>query len=174
MADGGLSVALLIGSTVASTGASLVAQKSAENAAEAQSKSQQNLLERRAENQRQALAENTKRQLENKRRQLARVRLNQAASGFNTTSGTALAVFGDIEDSLDQQIEEQTNQALDAYQMTRSQQANLAYGDQVRRQAGGINRMAIGIQGVTNFASGYQDNYDRYGSDPFGILKKTS
>ena len=166
-------VTLLVGSTILSTGASLVAQKSAQNAADAQSESQQNLLQRRAEDQKQALSENARRQLENKQRQLARLRLAQAASGFKTDTGTPLAIFGDIESTLDQGIEEQTSQALAAYQYTRSQQTNLAYGDELRRQAGRVNRMAIGVQGVTQFVGGYQDNYERYKSDPFGIFKES-
>lgn len=168
------STALLVGSTILSTGASLVAQNSAQNAADAQSENQQNLLQRRAEDQKQALSENSRRQLENQRRQLARLRLAQAASGFNTDTGTPLAIFGDIENTMDDQIEEQTNQALAAYQYTRSQQANLAYGDQLRSQAGAVNRLAIGVQGLTNFASGYEDNWDRHGSDPFGIFSNSS
>jgi hypothetical protein len=170
MADGGLS--LLIASTVASTGAGLYAQKSAENAAQAQSENTQNLLERKRENQRQALIENSERQQGNKQRYLAQVRASQAASGFNTSGGTALAIFGDIESSLDDQINEATSQALDAINTTRNQGQSLQFGDKLRAQAGGISRAAIGINAATSFGAGYGANYDRNDSDPFGFYKK--
>lgn len=163
-------VTLLIVGTLVSTTAGIHAQKSAENAANAQSKSQQNLLERRKEDQRQALVENSKRQQRNKERQLAQVRASQAASGFNTESGTSLAIFGEIETRIDENINEQTSRALDGLGQLQSQKDQLAFGDELRSQAGSTQRLAVGIQGATQFASGYTSNYDRTGSDVFGIF----
>ena len=168
MADGGASIFLIV-SALASTGASMYAQKAGEDAANAQSKSQQNLLERKQSNQRQALVENTKRLARNKERQLAMVRLSQSASGFNTNAGTPLAVFGDIESGLDDEINETTSRALDAIGTTKSQAQNLRTGDKWRAHAGGIERMAIGVEGVSNYASAYAGNYDRSGQDPWSV-----
>lgn len=161
--------ALVIG-TLVSTGAGVYAQSAAKNAADAQSESQQNLLARREENQRVALSENSKRQQANKLRQLAQLRVAQAASGFRTDSGTPLAIFGDIETRIDEQINEQTSRALDAVGTIQSQRANLAFGDQLRSDAFGTNLLATGIQGASKYGSGYGRNYDRTGSDPFSIF----
>ena len=165
-----MATAALIVGTLVSVGTGLHAQKSAENAAQAQSKSQQNLLERRKEDQRQALVENSKRQQRNKERQLAQVRASQAASGLNTQSGTSLAIFGDIESVLDENINEQTSRALDGLGQLESQRDQLAFGDELRADAGATQRLSIGIQGATQFASGYASNHDRTGSDPFNIF----
>lgn len=165
-----MATAVLIGTTLLSTGAGMYAQKSAQNAADAASENQQNLLARRAANQRQALVENTSRQQANKARQMARLRVAQAASGFVTGAGTPLAILGDMESRMDEQINETTNRALDAIGNNQNQISNLQFGDRVRTQAGGIERMAIGVQGATQFGSGYASNYDRYGSDPFSIF----
>ena len=66
-----MATAALIGSTLLSAGAGVVAQKSAQNAADAASESQQNFLDRKTEDERQALTENSKRQQRNKQRYLA-------------------------------------------------------------------------------------------------------
>lgn len=165
------SAAILGISTLVSAGAGLYSQKSAENAADAQSKSQQNLLDRRGEDQRVALTENSKRLQRNKLRQLAQVRVAQASSGFNTDGGTPLAVFGDLESQYDDQIDESTNRALDAIGNINMQRESLQFSDKLRSQAGGINRMAIGVNAATSFGAGYKDNYDRSKSDPFNIFK---
>lgn len=169
----GLPTAFLIGSTVASAGVGLVAQRQAKAAADAQSQAQQDFLTRQQENQRQTLIENTRRQQANKMRMLAQVRAQQAIQGANTTSGTPLAIFGDIENRIDEEIDEMTNQALDAIGRTRSQRQNLEFGDQVRAAADPINTMALGVRTLTNFGTGYADNYERFGSDPFGIFKRS-
>lgn len=169
MADGGASIFLAI-AAISSAGAGIYAQKSAEDAANAQSKSQQDLLERKQSNQRQALIENTKRQARNKERQMAMVRLAQSASGFKTNSGTPLAVFGDIESGLDDEINETTSRALDAIGTSKSQIQNLRTGDKWRAHAGSIQRMAIGVEAATNYASAYGDNFDRSGQDPWSVF----
>jgi hypothetical protein len=162
----------LVVSTLVSTGGALYAQKSAENAANAQSEHNQNLLKRKKETQRAALAENSTRQQANKRRYLAKIRAQQAASGFNIDSGTPLAVFGEIESRLDEDINESTSRALDAIGNTDNQMKGLQFGDEQREIAGNVNRVGIGVKSVSDFSTGYSDNYQRYGSDPFGILKK--
>jgi hypothetical protein len=168
MADGGLSIFIAL----ASTGAKLATQKSAKDAADAQSQSSQNFLERKQENERLALVENTKRQQQNKERQMAQVRASQAAGGFSQTSGTPLAVFGEIESRLDEQINEQTNRALDALSSIKSQRDNLAYADSLRDSAYSTNLLATGIAGVASYAVGYKKDYQASGDDPFGIFPK--
>jgi hypothetical protein len=157
---------------LASAGAGFSAQKQAEDAADAQSKSQQNLLERREEDQRQAMVENSKRLQGNKMRQLAQVRASQAASGFNTSSGTPLAVFGEIGTRMDDEINEQTNRALDAIGEIQNQSKNLAFNDTLRASAGGIQRMTLGVNAAASYGSTYKSDYKRSGTDPFGIFKK--
>lgn len=171
MADGGLS--LLIASTVASAGVGVASQISAKNAADAQSEANQDLLDRRQQNERQAMVENSKRQQANKNRYLAQLRAQQAANGGNTQAGTPLAVFGDIENRYDEEINEATNRALDSLGQIESQKQNLRFGDRQRSAAMPLNMAAIGIGAATKFASGYGANYDRFGkkADPFGIFK---
>lgn len=166
-----LKTALLIGSTLASAGVGVSAQLSAKNAADAQSKSQQAFLKRQADAQRAALDENSLRAQRNKARRLARLEAYQAASGFRTDAGTPLAVFGDIENQLDQDIDEMTNQALDALGRNESQRSNLAFGDKMRNRALPLSLAATGIQAASGLARGYAGNYDRYGEDPFKIFK---
>lgn len=168
MADGGASIFLIV-SALASTGAAMYAQKSAENAADAQSKADQDFLDRKRENQRQALIENSKRSQRNKERQLARVAMAQASSGFRTNSGTPLAVFGDIESRLDDEINESTSRALDAIGNTANRIKNLRFGDKLRAYTGKAERMAIGVKGATDYASAYAGNYDRSGQDPWSV-----
>ena len=166
------SAAVLIVSTLVSAGTALNAQKSAEEAANAQSQSQQNLLERRAEDQRQALVENSKRQQDNKQRRLAQLRASQAASGFDTTSGTSLAIFGDIEGRLDEDIDESISRGLDAIGTLDNQRDSLAFSDDLRADAGGAQRLGIGINAATGFVSGARSNFQRTGNgpNPFGIF----
>lgn len=149
------------------------AKKQAQAAANAQSKNQQNHLERAKENQRQALVENSKRQQQNKERQLAQIRVGQAASGFNTDGGTPLSIFGDIETRMDEQINEQMSSALDAIGNTESQIKNLQFGDKIRSAADKMDMVAFGVESAAKFGSGYTANYDRTGSDPFGVFSKS-
>tara|TARA_R110000850_G_C9996151_1_gene468198 strand:- start:31770 stop:32294 length:525 start_codon:yes stop_codon:yes gene_type:complete len=171
MADGGLS-AFMVASAVLSTGATVYSQKAAKDSADAASEHQQNVLDRRHDSQRNAMVENSKRLQARKLRSLAQLRAQQAASGFNTDSGTPLAVFGEIESRFDDEIEESTNQALDALTRTRSQQAGLAFGDSARSSAFGPQMVATGIGALANFGSAYGANYDRTKQDPFGVFKK--
>lgn len=159
-------------STIASTVAGIGSQVAASSAANAASENQQNILDRKQENQRQALIENTKRLQANKTRQLAQLRVSQAASGFREGSGTALAIFGDVESRIDEEINENTNRALDALGSIANQKKNLQFGDKVRKSAGRINVVSTLIGGATKYGQGYGANYDRTGSDPFGIYKK--
>ena len=164
-------VSLLIVSSLVSAGSGLIAQKSAENAANAQSENAAALLKRKEGNARNALVENTKRDQRNKQRQMAQIRLAQSGSGANTTTGTPLVIFGDMENAIDDQINEGTSQALDAIGSLKSQQDNLAYGDQQRKQAGKIARMGIGVNAATDFAGGLSDINQNYGTNPFGLFK---
>lgn len=165
-----LATGAFILSSVVGLGTQLYAQSASNNAAEAAAKSQANALNRQKENQRQALVENSKRQLRNKERQLAQLRASQAASGFNTDGGTPLVIFGDIESRLDEQINEGTSQALDAIGNTQNQINNVAYGESLRKQANGANTAAIFVGSAAKFASGYASNYDRTGDDPFSVF----
>lgn len=158
-------------STVVSTVAGIGAQVSAQSAADASSKNQQNILDRKEESQRQALTENTKRLQANKTRQLAQLRVSQAAGGFSENSGSSLAIFGDVESRIDEEINENTNRALDALGQINNQKANLKFGDKVRKTAGKIKMATTLINGATQFGSGYASNYDRTGKDPFNIYK---
>tara|TARA_R110000772_G_scaffold55100_5_gene125721 strand:+ start:252 stop:890 length:639 start_codon:yes stop_codon:yes gene_type:complete len=164
--------AFAIGSSIVGTGASVYSQIAAKDAADASSENQQQVLKQRQDNQRNALLENSDRLQARKMRAMAQVRASQAASGFNTGSGTSLAVFGEIESRFDDEINESTNQALDAIYKTRSQAAGLKFGDRARSSAFGVQLAATGIQGATNFASAYGANYDRSKQDPFGVFKK--
>ena len=103
---------------------------------------------------------------------MAQVRASQAAGGFSQTSGTPLAVFGEIESRLDEQINEQTNRALDALSSIKSQRDNLAYSDSLRDSAYSTNLLATGIAGVASYAVGYKKDYQASGDDPFGIFPK--
>ena len=163
-------VGLLLATTLISTGATVIAQQSAKDAADAQSQSQQDALERSNENNRQALIENSRRQRRNKQRQLAQVRASQSASGFNTQGGTQLAIFGDIESRLDEQLNEQTSQALDVIGNRNSQISNLQFADGVRQSSFNTNLLSTGIQAGTSFGSGLRNNFNRTGDNPFGIF----
>lgn len=158
-------------SSVVSTVAGIGAQVSAQSAADAASENQQNILDRKEESQRQALTENTKRLQANKTRQLAQLRASQAAGGFSENSGTSVAVFGDIESRVDEEINENTNRALDMLGQINNQRANLKFGDKVRKTAGRFQMATTLIGGATDFASGYSANYDRTKKDPFNIYK---
>lgn len=165
-------VTALVVSSIVSAGTGFVAQKSAKDAADAQSQSSQNLLERNQENQRQALVENSKRLQRNKDRQLAQLRVSQAAGGFNTTSGTPLSLFGQIETRIDEQVDEQTSQALDAIGRTQAQRDSLAFSDSVRDSSHSSNQLASGVKGAVGFVSSYGQNYRRTGRgiNPFGVF----
>ena len=160
-------------STVVSTVAGVGSQVAATSAANAASKNQQNILDRKEESQREALTENTKRLQVNKTRQLAQPRASQAAGGFSENSGTSLAVFGDVESRVDEEINENTNRALDALGNIANQKKNLQFGDKVRKTAGRIKIVSTLIGGATQFGKGYGANYDRTGSDPFKIFKQS-
>tara|TARA_R110000764_G_scaffold16146_3_gene45367 strand:- start:1882 stop:2382 length:501 start_codon:yes stop_codon:yes gene_type:complete len=80
-------------------------------AAKVEHKNRENTLARRQENERNALRENTKRRLEEKKRRLSRIRVQNAASGL-TNSGTQLAVFGEVESRLDEGIDEATSKSM--------------------------------------------------------------
>ena len=158
-------------SSVVSTVAGIGAQVSAQSAADASSKNQQNILDRRKEAERNKLNENSERLQSNKQRRLAQLKVEQAAGGFSTGSGTTLAVFGDIESRLDDEIDESTNQGLDIIGQINNQKANLKFGDKVRKTAGKFKMATTLINGATQFGSGYASNYDRTGKDPFNIYK---
>ena len=164
-------VTIMLISSVVSTVAGIGAQVSAQSAADAASENQQNILDRKEESQRQALTENSKRLQNNKQRQLAQLKVEQAAGGFNTGGGSALAVFTDIESRIDEEIDESTNQGLDMLGQINNQRANLKFGDKVRKTAGRVQMATTLIGGATDFASGYSDNYDRTRKDPFNIYK---
>ena len=150
----------------------MYSQVVAKDAADAASENQQLTLEQRRQNQRNAMVENSDRLQARKLRAMAQVRASQAASGFNTGSGTALAIFGEMESRFDDEINESTNQALDAIYKTRSQAAGLKFGDRARSSAFGTQLAATGIKGLTDLGSAYGSNYDRTKSDPFGVFKK--
>lgn len=160
----------LIVSTVVSTTATVYAQGQAKDAADAQTKTQENLIGRRIEDQRQALSENSRRQQANKQRQLAQLRVNQAASGFNDTSGTTLAIFGNIETVLDEQINENTSRGLDAIGTLENQRNNLAFERGIRDQSFRTQQITTGVNTAGRLGSGYYDNYQRTGSDAFSIF----
>ena len=91
---------LTVASSVFTTGAILLAQRQAGQAAEVEAKYRQDLLARQAESDRNDLRENTSRRLSERERHMAELRVMNAARGM-ANSGTQLAVMGEIESRLD-------------------------------------------------------------------------
>lgn len=127
-------------------------------------------LKRKQEDARNALRENTKRRLQEKKRRLARVRVQNAASGM-ANSGTQLAVFGEIESRLDEGIDEATSRSMGVISNYQSQIDNSKFQTSLNAKAAGTAQFANVIQGVGKGVTAYAGNYDRTGQDPFNIYK---
>ena len=140
-------------------------------AANAAAKTRENLLERRKTDERNVLRENTRRRLENKKRYLSKLRVQQAASGF-TNSGTQLAVFGEIESRLDEGIDEATSQAFSRLNNYDSQIANSKFSNKLSNSASNLQFMALAANTATSAYTSYKGDVDRYGKDNvFSIFK---
>lgn len=110
----------LIATLISGAGTAVAQAQSAQAAkgqANAQAETQRRALKRQEADQRNALRENSRRALEDKKRYIASIRAQQARSGMNF-SGTALQVFGELEDSYDQRINDQQDQALNQIRQT--------------------------------------------------------
>ena len=104
MATAPFQAAALIVGTFASTAATAYGINQSKKAAEVEGQAREDMLDRKQEDARNALRENTKRRLQEKKRMLSRVRVQNARSGM-ANSGTQLAVLGEIESRLDERIE---------------------------------------------------------------------
>jgi len=168
-------VSLTIASTVLSTGMGLYQQRQAGEAAKAEAGYQTALLNRKAESERDAMRENTRRQLIEKERQLAEVRVNNAARGFSP-SGTQLAVLGEIESRLDDRVNQSANQALGQIASYNDQRRMVAFSESQRKAAAPYAMAGTLIGGATKLASGMKQDYERYGerANPFGIFSSTT
>lgn len=147
----------------------MYAQKSASSAADAEAKAQENLLERRAEDQRNATRENARRMLLDRQRTLSELRVRQAAQGFSQ-SGTQLAVLGEFGSRLDEQIDEATTRGLGVVQQYRENIRMARWSTGVRHTAEGINLLSTGIQGATKLGSSLYSDYRQNGVNPFNIF----
>ncbi len=169
-------VAIAAVGTIVSVVAQSRAKDAAEQSANAQAAHQQALLARQESNQRVALRENVKRQESNKVRQLAQLRVTQAAGGFNTTNGTQLAIFGDIETRLDEQVNEQISQGLDAIGDTRNQSEAIGFTNQVQNSVRdaefGANVFSTVAEGASDVFGAAKKNFNATGkgANPFGIF----
>lgn len=162
-------VTLAVGSTLLSAGMKIAGQYAAGQAAEAEAKFQQGLLERKREAERKAQKENVSRAMDDKRRAMARLQAQQAARGFAGGS-TQLAVFGEIEDRYDERINEMTNQSLDRIGAYQDQSAMIGFQSKQQKKATQFGMIGTAVKGVTTAGiRGYEFN-KQYGDDPFKIF----
>lgn len=162
-------VPLAIGATLFQTGVSMYSQNKAAQAADAQAKHEQQLLANRRDAERDALKKNTSKMLSDKRRKMAEVHAQQAARGF-ARSGTQLAVFGEIDDRLDEQIEATTNQALDRVAQYGNQIAMSKFDQKQRKSAAKMDMFSTALGGAVSAGfRGYQTK-QKYGDQPFKIF----
>lgn len=161
--------AITAATAVVSTGAALYAQKASSVASKAEAKYQQQLLQKKANAERATLSENTRRQLIERQRQLSQVRVNNAASGFDST-GTQLAVFGEIESRLDDRINQGVTQGFNQISSYYDQLRMSQFSETQRKKSELPSYLATGIKGVTSFVADLKSDYDRYGSDAFDVL----
>lgn len=157
-----------IASIVISAAATAYGIEQSKAAAEAEAKTRENLLERRQADARNALRENTRRRLEEKKRRLARIRVQNAASGL-TNSGTQLAVFGEIESRLDEGIDEATSRGMGTIGNYAHQIELSKFQTRINAKTAQSQHIANVGQSVRKYAKSYASNYDRTGSDPFSI-----
>lgn len=123
-----------ITSAVVGAGASYYGSQQQAKAAKATSEYNAEIQRQQALKEREAGAENTRRQLAENRRMLARVRAAQAASGF-TSEGSQLAVLGDVATDLELRVLDIGNAAQQRAQAL-MQGANLSiYEGQQRSRA---------------------------------------
>ncbi len=113
VASGGTAAPFMAALTAAQTGLSIVSQIQASKAAKAESKYRVQQLNAKQAAERKAMETNAGRMIDERQRAMAAVRAQQAASGFQTGTGTQLAVFGEIGSRYDEQIDEATNRSLD-------------------------------------------------------------
>lgn len=141
-------------------------------AAKAQAGYQTAILKRREEDERNTLRENSRRALIDRERALAEVRVSQAARGFSA-SGTNLAVFGEIENQLDDRINQASNQALDSISQIQGQSQMIRFSEQQRKSAIPMQYAGAFIKGATQAYAGGKQDYALYGdkaANPFGIF----
>jgi hypothetical protein len=164
-----MAVTATILTTLVTTGLSLYAQKQAGTAANMEAKYREQLGTRQADATRDATRENARRRLADRDRALSEVRARQAAAGF-ANAGTPLAVFGEYRSRLDDQIDEATNQGLDAVANYREQVKLSQWQTTQRDAASRLNTFATLIGGATSLGSGYYTGYRTTGKDPFSIF----
>jgi hypothetical protein len=164
-------VSLTLISTALSAGLGLAQQRQAGQAAKAEASYQTSLLTRKAESERDALRENTRRQLIDKERQLAEVRVSNAARGF-ANSGTQLAVFGDIDSRLNDRINQSASQAMGQIANYNEQKRMIAFSEAQRKAAAPLETAGILIGAATKQYAGMKSDYQTFGdkANPFGIF----
>ena len=157
--------------TAYSVYASNKATSEANKAANAEMKARQVYRQREERNKRTALKQNTATRVYERDRQLAELRVNQAASGF-ANSGTQLAIFGEFKSRLNDQIDEATNQGLDQIANIKNQGAMDQFVTQnqisQRKYANRLNNISTGLQGATSAAGVYARQSQSFGSTTQG------
>jgi exonuclease VII large subunit len=130
--------------------------KAATSAAKAEYAARKTYYKRAEDAQRTALKENTRIRLEERQRALSELRVNQAARGFATGSGTQLAVLGAFRSRLDDQIDEATNQGLDqiAQIQSRAEMDKFTTTNQLSQMkySGRMGMLSTAISGAANTA----------------------
>tara|TARA_R110000868_G_scaffold124963_5_gene330206 strand:+ start:1017 stop:1529 length:513 start_codon:yes stop_codon:yes gene_type:complete len=164
-------ISLTLISTALSAGMGLAQQRQAGQAAKAEAGYQTGLLTRKAESERDVLRENSRRQLIEKERQLAEVRVSNAARGF-ANSGTQLAVFGDIGSRLDDRINQSASQAMGQVASYNEQKRMIAFGETQRKAAVPLQTAGILVGAAVKQYAGMKSDYNTFGdkANPFGIF----
>lgn len=167
-----IATTLTVGSAVVQTVGSIQAQKHASKAADVEAKYREDLLARKSTDERNVLRENSTRRLRERQRRMAEIRAEQAARGF-ADSGTPLAVFGEIESILDDQINQATNQGLDQISQYNEQIKMSRFSSANRREAESLNMFNTVLGGDTQLGSNLYGAHKEFGTkgDPFSIFK---
>ena len=163
---------LSIASTVVGTAASFYATDQSKKAAEAEASYRQSLLKNQRVEEKTTLKENTRRRLQERDRQLSELRVLQASRGF-APSGTQLAVLGETQNRMDEEIDDLTNQGMGRIRQYGEQIRMSKFGAAQASQAADIQQFSNLLGGVTSGASSYASNYRNYGegADVFNIFK---
>lgn len=141
----------------------------AKKSAQAAGETRENLLKRKQTDERNTLRENTNRRLDDKKRYLKKLRVQQAASGF-VNSGTQLEVFGEIENRLDEGIDEATSQGFTRLNNYDAQIANSQFATQQSNASANLQFAALGVNTAVAGVKGYRDDVDRNGKSAFSIF----
>ena len=146
-------------------------QSQASNAAKAESRYQQDLLDRRQTDERNAQRENASRLLEDKTRAIERVKLDQAGSGFATNIGTPLAVLGEIDERYSEQVDNTLQSQENNIAALGHQSRLIGYQRTQNQKLAKLNMWSTAFGTGLNAAKGYDYGHNKTGKDPFNIFK---